>query len=155
MIDIAHIHPMLVHFPIVLFLTAIVIDVGVLLRKGDLAARGCLATTGFYSLLFGVGFALLAALFGDIALEQAVAAGFDKAPLEEHEAYAWLTIGVFGVLLALQILARRRPMRLAGGLGWGFVIAAVIGGLVLLVTAYHGGSLVYEVGVNVKSVVPR
>jgi len=154
MIDIAHIHPMLVHFPIVLFILAAAIDIAVLFRQGDLAARACLATTGFYSLLFGVGFALLAALFGDIALEQAVAAGFDKAPLEEHEAYAWLTIGVFGVLLALQILARRRGMRLSGGSGWGFVIAVIVGVLVLLVTAYHGGSLVYEVGVNVKSVAP-
>ncbi len=32
MIDIAHVHPMLVHFPIVLFLVAVAIDFWVLLK---------------------------------------------------------------------------------------------------------------------------
>jgi len=35
--DVAHIHPMLVHFPIVLLMCAVAIDAVVLLRGGDLA----------------------------------------------------------------------------------------------------------------------
>lgn len=98
MINIAHIHPMLVHFPIVLFIAAVMIDGYVLLHNGDLGERGCLVITGFFALTLGILFALGAAFFGDIALDKAVDAGFSVDALEEHETLAVITIVIFGLL---------------------------------------------------------
>jgi len=65
MIPITEIHPMLVHFPIVLWLSAETIAVVVLLRGGDLSARQHWPAVALYSLLAGTAFALIAALFSD------------------------------------------------------------------------------------------
>ena len=95
MIPIAEIHPMLVHFPIVLWISAETIAVVVLLRGGDLSARQQWPAVALYSLLAGTAFALIAALFGDIALCHAWAAGFAAGPLEIHETVAGVTPSIF------------------------------------------------------------
>jgi hypothetical protein len=46
MIDLSHIHPMLVHFPLVFFITAAVIFLVLAGRRGNLAARECLPLAG-------------------------------------------------------------------------------------------------------------
>jgi len=40
-IDITHIHPMLVHFPVVLFIVTTVINLIIVIRKGDIAENVC------------------------------------------------------------------------------------------------------------------
>ena len=85
MIDIIHIHPMLVHSPIVFLLVAVAALSFIQFRGENLAARNCLASVGTVALLAGTAFALLAALFGDIALDAAAAKGFPVAPMELHE----------------------------------------------------------------------
>lgn len=154
MINLEHIHPMLVHFPITLLLLAVLIDFLVLIRKQNLAASGCLSTSGFYVLLLAAVGAIAAASFGDIALDRAVELGFDKSPLEEHEelglAALWIMLGLAG----WQLVARWRKMPLYGTAGWVFFALALIGSGVLLAAAYHGGELVYALGVNVAPVRP-
>lgn len=154
MMSITHIHPMLVHFPIVLFIIAVVIDVYILRCKGDLGERNHLTMTGFYALFLGLIFSILAAVFGDIALDAALDRGFSMAPLEEHETLASLTIAIFAFLAAVQsyFLWRRRVLK--DGLQWLFVGVGLLGLGVLLSTVYHGGYLVYELGVNVSGVKP-
>jgi len=155
MVKVEHIHPMLVHFPIVLLLTAAIIDALILFHKdNDLAARNCLARTGLAALLLGTAFAIIAAAFGDMALDIAIDKGFDKAPLTEHEGLAGLTIGVFGVLALGQLIAAWRGIHLGGKPGKLFLAAILLGCALLIVTAYHGGGLVYELGVNVTGVTP-
>ena len=112
MIPITEIHPMLVHFPIVLWVTAETIDVVVLLRGGNLSARQQWPTTAFYSLLAGTAFAALAAFFGDVALDHAVGAGFAAVPLEIHETIAVTILIIFALHAALRMLAiwRRYPL---------------------------------------------
>jgi len=154
MINIAHVHPMLVHFPIVLFITAVLISGYVVLRKGDLGERSCLVITGFCALSFGMLFAIGAAFFGDIALDAAVDAGFKVAPLEEHETLAVVTMAIFGILTLLQGFFLWRKHELKNRNAWIFVGVGLLGLVVLLSTAYHGGSLVYDLGVNVKGVIP-
>jgi uncharacterized membrane protein len=111
MIPIAEIHPMLVHFPIVLWISAETIAVVVLLRGGDLSARQQWPVVALYSLLAGTAFAFIAALFGDIALDHAVAAGFAVGPMEVHETVAVITLSIFALHAALRLLAiwRRYP----------------------------------------------
>ena len=152
MISLEHIHPILVHFPIVLFLLAVLINFLVLVRKDDLAATSCLSTTGFYTLLLAAVAAIAAAVFGDIALDKAVELGFDKASLEEHEELGLATLWIMLGLASWQLLARWRHMHLSGIRGWLFFAVALAGSGVLLTAAYHGGKLVYGLGVNVSPV---
>ena len=151
MISITEIHPMLVHFPIVFWLSAETIAVIVLLRGGDLSARNQWPLMALYGLLAGLVFAILAALFGDIALDQAVAAGFSPGPMETHETAAIATIIILGLHTALRLLAVWRRYPLKGIRGFLAELPGLIGIGSLLVTAYLGGELVYHLGVNVAS----
>jgi uncharacterized membrane protein len=153
MIPITEIHPMLVHFPIVLWLSAETIAVVVLLRGGDLSARQHWPAVALYSLLAGTAFALIAALFGDIALDHAVAAGFAAGPLEIHETVAVITLSIFALHSALRLLAIWRRYPLIGIRGWLAELPGLVGICGLLVTAYLGGELVYHMGVNVAAMV--
>lgn len=114
MIPITEIHPMLVHFPIVLWICAETIAVVVLLRDGDLSSPQQWPTVALYSLIVGILFAVVAAILGDIALDHAVAAGFPSGPLEAHEAVAITTIGIFTLHAVLRLLAIWRHYPLAG-----------------------------------------
>ncbi len=154
MIDIAHIHPMLVHFPIVLFLIAVSVDFLVLLKRGDLAAKDCLPTVGLSALLLAALAAAIAAVFGDIALDKAVDLGFDKAPLERHEELGLTTLSILVGLAIWHTLARWRGMQLNAAMGWVFFAISLVGIGVLVTAAYFGGELVYNLGVNVAPVRP-
>lgn len=152
MITITEIHPMLVHFPIVLWMGAEVIAVIILLRGGDLSARQHWSLTAFYALLGGTLFAALAAIFGDIALDHAVAAGFRESPIELHETFALVTLSLFAVHSILRLLAIWRKYELAGTRGWMAELPGLAGIVLLVITAYLGGELVYQLGVNVVAV---
>ncbi len=155
MIAIEHIHPMLVHFPIVLLTIALLINAGnVFFHHGNLAQGQCLSRIGLVALLGGVLFAILAAVFGDIALDIALDKGFDDGPLEEHEHLAAATIALFCLLAIIQIFAIWRSISLAGNRGKVFVTIMAAGFLLLVATAYHGGELVYGLGVNIADIKP-
>jgi uncharacterized membrane protein len=153
MIPITEIHPMLVHFPIVFWISAETIAVIVLLRGGDLSVRQRWPAVALYSLLAGTAFACVAALFGDIALDNAVAAGFTPGPMETHEAAAVTTLIIFGLHTALRILAIWRKYPLAGVRGWLAEMPGLVGIAGLMTTAYLGGQLVYHMGVNVEAMI--
>lgn len=155
MISIELIHPMLVHFPIVFLITAVVLDIIVLLTKRDLSDRQGLPLIALSALLLGILSAGLAAIFGDMALDKAVAKGFALEPLENHETMGLITIAVFSVYCLLRLLALWRKYRLAGGRGWIAVSLGIAGGVLLIITAYYGGELVYHLGVNVAPVIPK
>lgn len=152
MIPITEIHPMLVHFPIVLWISAEVIAVAVLLQGGDLSVRQHWSLTAFYALLAGTMFAGLAAIFGDMALDQAVAAGFQATPMETHETFAIITLSIFALHTVLRLLAIWRQYTLTGIRGWMAELPGLIGIVLLIFTAYLGGELVYHLGVNVAAV---
>jgi uncharacterized membrane protein len=149
MIPITEIHPMLVHFPIVLWICAEVIAVTILLHGGDLSAREHWSLTAFYALLAGTLFGGLAAFFGDIAFDHAMAAGFPAHPLEIHQAFALTTLSIFALHAFLRLLAIWRRYPLTGPRGWLAELPGLIGIVLLMFTAYFGGELVYHFGVNV------
>lgn len=154
MLDIAHIHPMLVHFPIVLYLLAVGLQLLVLLRHGDLSANVCLADCALGALLLGAIAAAVAAFFGDIALDHAVKLGFPPAQLQTHASLGITTMSFMLLLSTVHVTARWFNWGLAKGRGWVVWLIALAGVILLLVTAYHGGDLVYRIGVNVKTVTP-
>lgn len=154
MINVVHLHPMLVHFPIVLFLCAVAMQVYVMAGKGDLASAECLPRMAFGALLLGAVAAFAAAAFGDLALDHALELGFPDHELEEHEELGFATAWLFGVVAVLHLGARWKGIALDGGKGWLMVVAGLAGIVLMLVAAAHGGELVYELGVNVTPVKP-
>ena len=154
MISIALIHPMLVHFPIVLLITAVAMDIIVLLIKKDLATRECLPLIALSALLLGTLSAGIAAIFGDIALDKAISLGFTSGPLETHETMALITTAVFSSYCLLRLLTVWRRYPLQGSIGWLSTLPGMLGVVLLIITAYYGGELVYHFGVNVAPVMP-
>jgi uncharacterized membrane protein len=154
MIDLPHVHPMLVHFPIVLFLLGAALQLIALARGGDLAGRACLANAALAAMLLAALSAIAAAFFGDIAFDHAVALAFPRAPLERHADFGYTTMWFFIASAALTLLAWWRRFALAGGRGWLWFAASLAGVALVLATAYFGGDLVYGIGVNVAPVTP-
>jgi len=151
MISIALIHPMLVHFPIVLLIAAFAMDIIVLSIKKDLTSRQCLPMIALSALILGTLAAGLAAIFGDIAFDKAVSLGFLSGPIETHETLALITITVFGLYCLWRLLALWRRYPLRGLIGWVSVLPGMAGVVLLIITAYYGGELVYHFGVNVAT----
>ena len=106
------------------------------------------------TLVAGLLIGYLAAFFGDIALDAAVAKGFAVPPLEHHEEMAATTLTFFSVLAVVQLFAIWKKIPVDHKRAWYFAAAAVVGVALLIFTAYLGGHLVYDIGVNVNSVVP-
>ena len=154
MIDVVHIHPMLVHFPIVRFLTVLVLDGVIVARGQNLAARQCLPMMAMAIMGVGILLAAATAMFGDVALDAAVAKGFPLAPLERHEGFGMATLWIFLGLGVLRYLAAWRGISLAGGRGTVYIVLTLGAVGVLLTAAYFGGDLVYTLGVNVDPVTP-
>ncbi len=154
MVPIYLIHPIVVHFPIVLFILVLVFDAIILVRGGDLAARTTLATTAFWLTWAGVVAATAAAGFGVIAMNHAATAGFPTDHIYEHAGYARITQIIFIALAIALSLLRWRKIATTG-IRAGLVTLVVLVGVIYVgLTAYHGGHLVYEMGVNVQGVTP-
>lgn len=152
MIDIAHIHPMLVHFPLALLPVALAMQMLALFKGRWLFEPHCLSATSIALIVIAASAAIVAVIFGDIALDQAVASGVPLATLEQHEELGKLS----GVLLAALAVAGvwiYRQTNTNKNVNWVFWFVGLAVLVVLLSTAWFGGQLVYEQGVNVSQAV--
>lgn len=147
--EIVHVHPMLVHFPLVLWLIGTLLMVPFTFSGADPSPRGFLTTAIFWSLLGGTLFGLAAAGFGDLALDVAKERGFPEAALEEHEETALSALWIFvaATLLYGWYFVRRMPAPRWASTA---VLLLSLAGLgTALYAAFLGGNLVYGLGVNV------
>ena len=148
MIDLAHIHPMLVHFPLALLPVALGFQLYALARGESLFVRGWAQNAAMVLLVLAATAGVAAAMFGDVALDKAVATGVSESLLDTHEDLG-MTSAVLLVLLALGggglFWRRQASMKVS----WGFWLVGAVVFLVLIVTAWHGGHLVYDLGINV------
>ena len=149
-----HLHPMVVHFPLVLLLQAALIDAVAARRGDDLAGPGPLALAGRLSLYAGALAAIAAMTFGYVAQGIAIDKGFADSLIEQHEGLGVASAVIFAVLALLRFGAARFSVPLTGRRGWLALALTGAGLLLLLTTAYHGGQLVYQHGVNVVPVKP-
>ena len=149
MISIAHIHPMLVHFPIVFFLSLAVLDTIATLRGIPVTGRGGIGniSTGL-ALLAGL-FAIVTYIFVDIALGFAEAGGFHSDVAEIHESLGEATAAAFAIWAIVRMVTWWRNAKLRGGGALVLSLVELAGAAVVLATAYYGGELVYNLGVNV------
>jgi len=148
-IPIEQFHPLIVHFPIVFLLSLAALDSFALFRNIPLDGRA-----GFANLSAGLaalaGLAAgIASIFGDAALDVAVAKGVAESRLETHETLGTITalaLVLWGLVRAF-IWWRRLPI--GKGRAWGVVVVELAFSALIITTAYYGGQLVYDFGVNV------
>ena len=137
-------HPMIVHFPIALLITSVLFDAASHLFKRDSLRDGAM-----WLLILGLLGGLGAAISGDWAEEAAEKAGIAESLIETHESLAFITMGLFGVLLLWRLFLRNQ---FTGRLLAIYLLVAAIGVGTLSATGYYGGDLVYEHGAGVNLV---
>ena len=143
-------HPLVVHFPIALILSATVLLLAArLLRSESLAATA--ATVGPWNLCLGAAAALVALGTGLSAVLDLDLSAAARQAISTHLKWAMLTTLLL-VLLAVWrgagTASRSRP-------SWIFLVVLIAAGAALSFTAYRGGKNVYEYGVGVRKIAAR
>ncbi len=144
-----HIHPMIVHFPIVLVVLALLADIANMLCRRSSGLRNSLSASG---MLFAAGaglMAILAFVFGDMAYDIAVERGISADLLETHEGWGTMTAAVVAVIAAIRVVMWWRQVPSVGAYRPIAVALSLVAVVMVLGTAYYGGDLVYGHGVNV------
>jgi uncharacterized membrane protein len=153
------IHPLLIHFPIVLLLLSplFVLIAAIVRPPGNRPYM----TVALITLLLGTFSVFLAASSGEEAAELADRAGGVNAVLAAHESFASTCEILFAIYSALfaglfiwQWFSGHRPSRIASNAAPLVFLAVYSVGLVYLVnTAHAGGRLVHEFGVH--AIIPQ
>lgn len=142
-------HAMIVHFPIVLVFGLAGFDLLSAFRGVPLSGRGCAAKVSVtLAMLTGVA-AILAYVFGDIAYDVAVGSGVPEAMLETHEGFGTFTAFAIAAWAILRGAAWLWGLDLRGYRRSAMLLVEAASVPLIVATAYFGGSLVYEHGVNV------
>ena len=134
-------HPILVHFPIALLFTSVLFDVIANWRKNDSFREGA-----FWLLILGLAGGVAATIAGSWAEEAAEKAGIAESLLETHETLAFVTLGIFGVLLLGRVFLKNQ---FTSKTFPPYFLIALVGLGTLSATGYFGGDLVYEHGAGV------
>ena len=147
-------HPIIIHFPIVLLLLSplfIVISAALHPPHGRPYMIAALIV-----LFLGTGSLFIAASTGEAAAELAERGGAMNAVLESHETLASVTRIVFSVLSVLllgvfvvpRFLGREESKLAATYLPAVFLVLYLFGIVLVVTTAHAGGRLVHEFGVH-------
>lgn len=136
-------HPMIVHFPIALLFTSVLFDAAGILFKRDSLREGAL-----WLLIMGLLGGVAGSISGDWAEEAAEKSGIAESLIETHETLAFVTLGIFAVLLLGRLLMRNR---LTPNITLPYFVVAAIGLGALSATGYLGGGLVFEHGAGVAA----
>lgn len=134
-------HPILVHFPIALLFTSVLFDVIANRLKKDSFREGA-----FWLLILGLAGGVAATIAGSWAEEAAEKAGIAESLMETHETLAFVTLGIFGVLLLGRVFLKNQ---FTTKTFVPYFLIALVGLGTLSATGYFGGDLVYEHGAGV------
>ncbi len=143
-------HPLVVHFPIALVLSAMALLLTArLLRNESLAATA--ATVGTWNLCLGAVAALFALGSGLGAVLDLDVSAAVHAAISVHVKWAMLTT------LLLVLLALWRGAGTASGSrpSWLFLLVLAAASAALIETSYRGGKNVFEYGVGVRKIAAR
>lgn len=144
MLDLTHLHPMIVHFPIALLIVGFLADAIGLIFKKDFFIKA-----GLYLLILGTLGVVAAYLSGNYAGAGVTEAGALKQALETHEEAAtltlWLMIGAALVRIAMVVLKKY-----VGVYRWVAFLIFFLGVLSIARTGFYGGELVYKHAAGVK-----
>lgn len=142
--DLTHLHPMIVHFPIALLIVGFLSDL-----IGILTKREFFTQAGFYLLILGAAGVIAAFISGDQAGSGISEEGVLKQALETHEGAASLTIWIVSIAavfrLALVLLKKFKGVLKMLSLAL-FLFAVLSIGR----TGFYGGELVYKHAAGVQ-----
>lgn len=138
-----HLHPAITHFPIVLLIASVLLDV---YGRWQPAVR----QTAWITLLLGTISAIPAAITGIIAHIPYEGTAVIEA-IEQHEQLGLLTTAIFIGLTAWRWRSRRSSTERS--VSWLYLAIGIAGLVVLTSAGMTGGNLVYNLGVGVKEIV--
>ena len=142
-----HLHPVAVHFPLALLPMGLVFEAASLFRPQKEWIRNASAAL----LWLGTLAAWITVGMGLIAEETAPHVPAAWATLSDHETLAWWAAGLFSCLSAVRIIYRERWTANPDGLRRAFVFLWLVSIAVLAAAGYHGGQLVFQFGMGVRS----
>jgi uncharacterized membrane protein len=140
-------HALIVHLPIGLLVTAVVVDVLVVVRKDRTTLR--LVSTGLH--VGGTVMLCVAYLTGRNAAPEVFTPGLALAVMTRHWDQALWCVWYFGLATAGRVGLQMWHGRLGRGAAAGLAVVGVGGVLLLATAAELGGRLVYEYGVGVAA----
>lgn len=149
MISPQHIHPMLVHFPIVFIFVLAAFDLAATARGYSVTGRTSVGNVSTGLAVMAAASAVAAYLFGDVALSIAEDKGFSSQVAEIHEGLGMTVAAVLSVWAVIRAALWWRNARIRGMASTVFPLAALASAGLVAMTAYYGGELVFELGVNV------
>jgi len=135
-----HLHPMLVHFPIALFPSALILYVfGIVLKKENFRQAA------LYVYILGTLLTPLAVVTG---LEEAQEYGLKHPVFYAHRFFAFWVLGLSWVSLPILCFIQRKKNSWFKAVFLALLI--FLTGFVM-VAGYHGGRLVYEFAIGIES----
>lgn len=142
MTALAEFHPLIVHFPIALFILYIFFEVISLFTKTDFFNKAAALI-----LFLGVITGLIASLTGNLAADTVV----DKFELvvKKHQEWATMTQWYFTFLLIFRFFLIFKQ-KFSGYIRYGFVVLALFGIFMVYKTGHYGGKLVYRYGIGTE-----
>lgn len=138
-------HPILVHFTVALLSLSVFLYTVTAFMAGSLRDQWLIVAR--WALWFGAGITLLTAIAGLLAYNSVAHDTASHAAMTEHRNWAISIIILFPLLAGWSAYCVGRNKKL----GKGFILVMIIGGLLLLSTAWHGGEVVYRYGLGVMS----
>jgi uncharacterized membrane protein len=142
--DLTHLHPMIVHFPIALLIVGFLSDIVGLLTKRDFFTQ-----TGFYLFTLGAVGVIAAFVTGDQAGDGIIEEGALKQALEIHEEAATLAIWVTSIAAVFRI-ALFLLKKYSGVLKMVSLALGLLAVMAIARTGYYGGELVYKHAAGVQ-----
>jgi uncharacterized membrane protein len=152
MIPVQHIHPMIVHFPIVLIFLLAAFDLIAVARGHQVSGRTTAGNISTSIAVLAAISALAAMAFGGMALDFAESGGFSSDVAEIHESLGTSVAIVLSVWALVRAVLWWGNWNIRGAFAAVFPLAAIVGAGLVVATAYYGGQLVFDLGVNVVKV---
>jgi uncharacterized membrane protein len=138
MFNTAHLHPMIVHFPIALITAGFLADVVFLFFKEE----KCLSKTGFYLMVLGALAAVAAWSTGQLFTNEPVQGEIVKV-FERHETGALITmiIMIIGAAIRIYLVMKKKEET---SLKWLVFAIYLLGFSAVTFTGFMGGTMVYN-----------
>jgi uncharacterized membrane protein len=140
---------MIVHFPIVLVLLVAAFELIATVLGRNVTGRT--ASGNFSVALLGLAAlsAIVAYYLGDIALSYAEAHGFESDIAEIHETLGKYVAISVSIWAAIRAVLWWRNIKIERPLAYLVPAVSIVGAGLIAWTAYYGGQLVFDLGVNV------
>lgn len=138
MFNTAHLHPMIVHFPIALITAGFLADVVFLFFKNE----KCLSKTGFYLMVIGALAAVAAWSTGQLFTSEPIDGEIVKV-FERHETGALVTmiIMLIGAVIRVYLVVKKKEET---QLKWLVFALYLLGFVAVTYTGFMGGTMVYD-----------